>query len=73
MWDYIDSCHKESERRATYPEHSTAYVENVANTTVNSASVIPQEKYNGGEEDCQENPYDKNEGNGRIEQNASNF
>ena len=44
MKTYIDSFHKESERRAAYPEHSTANFEIVANITVNSASVIPQEK-----------------------------
>ena len=41
---YIESCHKESERRVSYPEQSTAHGENVANITVVSASVIKQEK-----------------------------
>ena len=41
MQNYIDSCHKESEICAAYPEQSTAHFENVANITINSASVIP--------------------------------
>ena len=42
-WDlqkYIDGCHKESERRATYPEQSTPHFENIANITVDSTILI---------------------------------
>ena len=52
---YIDSCHKESERCAVYPEHSTEYFNNFENITANSYSVTPQKKKNGREEYCQEN------------------
>ena len=41
MKSYIDNCHKESERRASYPKHSTAHFENVANITIDSAILIP--------------------------------
>ena len=44
MRNYIDICHEESERCATYPEQSTVYFVKVANITVESASVIPQGK-----------------------------
>ena len=44
MQNYIDSCHKESERLAAYPEQSTSNFENIVNITVESASLIPQEK-----------------------------
>ena len=71
MQDYIDSCHKESERRAAYLEQSTAYYENIENITVDSASLIPQEKQNGNEEDHQVNPYEKNEANKSIKENTS--
>ena len=47
MQNYIDSCHKESERHAAYLEQSTGNFENVADITVDSASVIPQEKKMG--------------------------
>ena len=40
MWNYIDNCHKESLRRAVYPEQSTKHFENFAKNTVNSDSVI---------------------------------
>ena len=66
MQNYIDICLRELERRADYPEHSTAHFENVANITVNSASVIHQEK-NGSKA----NPYEKNEANKSIDENAS--
>ena len=41
------SFHKESERHAAYLEQSTADFENVANITVDSASVIIQDKKMG--------------------------
>ena len=44
MQNWIDIFHKESERRASYPEQRTAHFENVANITVDSASVITQEE-----------------------------
>ena len=44
MKNYIDSCHKESERHTAYPEQSTEHFENVANITVDSDSVITQGK-----------------------------
>ena len=53
MREHIDVFHKESEKRAAYPEQSTAHFEDVANITVYSASVITQEKQNGSELDCQ--------------------
>ena len=46
MQYYIDSCHKELERYASYPEQSTANYDNLANITVDSASGTPQEKQN---------------------------
>ena len=55
MRNYIDGCHKESERCETYLEKRTAHLENVANITVNSDGVIPQEKQNGNEKDSQGN------------------
>ena len=59
MWEYIDSCHMESERRAAYLEPSNAHFVNVVNITVDGASVFPQEKQNWSEKDHQENPYDE--------------
>ena len=53
LQNYIDSCHKESERHAAYPEHITAHFNNVENITVNSDSITHRRK-NGREEDCQE-------------------
>ena len=47
MQENIDSCHKESEIHAAYPEQSTAHFEEVVKITFNSASVITQEKQNG--------------------------
>ena len=47
MENYIDILHKEPERRVGYPEQSIAYFEKVANITVKSDSVVPQEKQNG--------------------------
>ena len=43
---YIDSCHKESEICAAYPEQRTVHFKKVANITINSDSVIPQEEKN---------------------------
>ena len=40
MREHIDSFYKESERRALYLEQITAHFEEVANITVDSASVI---------------------------------
>ena len=59
MQYYIDSFHKESKRRETYPEQSTANFEDVTNINIDSASVISQEEKNGSEEDLHENPYYK--------------
>ena len=67
MQNYIDSCHKELERRAAYPEQSTTNFENVANITVDSDSVIPKDKQNGGEKYRQEIPYSENEANNSIQ------
>ena len=36
-----ESCHKESERCAVYPEQSTVYFEKIANINVGYDSVIP--------------------------------
>ena len=47
MRNYVDSCHKESERCPAYPEQITAYFEKVANITVDGASAIPQEEKMG--------------------------
>ena len=44
MREHIDSFHKYLERRAAYPEHSSAHIENVVNITVGGPNVIPQEK-----------------------------
>ena len=71
MRDYTDICHKESERRASYPEYSTEHVKYVAYIDVNSSSVLTQEGGNGTEEDIHENPYNKNEVNRCIGENAS--
>ena len=49
MGTYIDSFHKESERRAAYPEHSNASLSNVAKTIVDSDSITPQNKKDGVE------------------------
>ena len=58
---------KESESISADLEKRTAYVEDAAKTTVDitidSASMIPQGKKSGNEEDCQVNTYDKNEAN----------
>ena len=53
MQEYIDSCHKESGKCAAYPEQSTAHFEDVFNITVDSSSVLVQEKQNGSEDYCQ--------------------
>ena len=45
--NYIDSCHKESLICAAYMKQRTEHFENVANITINSANVIPQEKKQG--------------------------
>ena len=42
--NYIDSCHKESLICAAYMKQRTEHFENVANITINSANIIPQEK-----------------------------
>ena len=47
MREHIDSCHKESEIRVAYLEQNTAHFGDVANNTVNSASVIPQDEKMG--------------------------
>ena len=52
-------------------KHSTAHFEDAANITVNSISLISQEKQSGDEEDFQVNPYVKNEGNKSNEENTS--
>ena len=70
MQNYIESCQKESERCASYTEERTAHFKNVASITINSDSVIPQEKWNGSEEDFQANTYNENEVNKSIEQNV---
>ena len=71
MWKYIDSCHKELERREAFLEQSTAYFEDVAKITVNSTSAIKQENQNGSKEDGQANTYDKNDVNISIKENTS--
>ena len=71
LQNYIDSCHKESEIRAAYPEQSTAHFEIVANIAIISYNAIPQEKQNESEKYFQENPYDGNEANNGIEVNAN--
>ena len=61
MQTYIDSCKKESEKHAAYPEQSNVHFENVANITVDSDSITQREKQNGSEENIQEDhktPYD---------------
>ena len=66
---YIDSCHKESEIRAAYPEQSNAHLNNIVNITVNSDSITPHKKKNGREEDRQDDfhiTFDKNEENKSI-------
>ena len=49
MQNYIDSCHKEPEIRAVYPEQNSVHSENFTNITVDSDSLITQEKHNGSE------------------------
>ena len=69
LWTYIDSCHKEPERHATYPEHSTAHFNNVANITVNIDSITLKNKQNKREEYRQKDfhiSFDKNEENKSI-------
>ena len=66
MQNYIDSCHKESERIAAYTEQIFAHFENIVNVTVDNDSVIPQEKY-WSEKDRQANSYKNNETNKGIE------
>ena len=44
MKEHINSCHKESERRAAYLEQNTAHFYNIVNIGVNFVSVIPQQK-----------------------------
>ena len=51
-----------------YPEQHTAHLKNIVNITVNSSSVIPQEKQNGSEKDCQADPYNENEANKSIQE-----
>ena len=46
-----------------YQERNTVDFENVVDNHVNSESVIPQDKQNGGEKDCQAIPYRTNEAN----------
>ena len=41
---YIDGCQKESERRAAYPEHSAAHLNNVANINGNIDSITSKKK-----------------------------
>ena len=67
MRNYIDSCHKESERRTAYPEQSTVHFENFAKITVHSGSVIPKKKQNGSEKDRQAIPTNENEASKSIE------
>ena len=62
---------KKTERPAGYSEHSTLHFEKAAKITIDIASIIPQEKQNGGEEDRQANSYIKNEADKSIEENAS--
>ena len=47
MQNYMDSCHKVPERRASYLEYSTAHFENITNIDVHGDSVITQEKKMG--------------------------
>ena len=54
MRNYFDSCYKESERRASYLEQSTAHFNNVSKITIDIDSIITQRKKNGREEDHQE-------------------
>ena len=54
-----------------YPEQRTAHFKNVVNITVNSDSVIPQQKQNGSEKDCQAGTYNENEANKSIEEITS--
>ena len=42
MREHIDICRKEFKRHAVYPEQSTTYFEDIANITVDSASIITQ-------------------------------
>ena len=49
----------------------TADFEDVVKITVSSVSLILWEKPNENEEDCQVNPYEKNEVNKSIEENTS--
>ena len=71
MQNYIDSCHRESEKRAAYPENSTANFENILSITVDSDSSIRQEKQNVSNKYHQVNPYDKYEANKIIKEITS--
>ena len=42
--EHIDSCHKESESCAAYPENSTVHLNNAANITVDIDSITQQRK-----------------------------
>ena len=61
MQNYIDIFQKESERHAAYPEQRTANFENIANITIDSDILIPQQKQNLNEKNCQANPYEENQ------------
>ena len=49
--DYFDSAKKEL---AAYPEQNTLHFNNIANITIHSDSITPQNKQNEREEDHQE-------------------
>ena len=69
MQEHIDNCHKKSESRVAYPEHSTAHLNNVANITVDSDGTTPRKKHNRREENNQKYhdiPWEKNEANKSI-------
>ena len=48
---YIDICKKKC---VAYPEQRTAYLENIVNITVDSDSVIPQEKKTFGRDNLRQ-------------------
>ena len=73
MHNYIDSCHRESERCEAYPEKSASNFENVANITFDRDSVILQVKENDSDKNHQINPYDINKTNKSINEMRAKF
>ena len=68
MQNYTDSCDRESEKRAAYPEKITSYFENITSINDNRDSVILQERENGSKKFHHDSPYEKSVANQSIEE-----